>query len=68
VSRKTVTERKFMVATAVVWFMLSIVLPIINRPNVHIAGIPLLWFWVLIWVFVVPVLLTLAYYMLEVKP
>lgn len=67
-SEKVVTERKFMIAAAAVWFMLSIVLPLVNRPDVHVLGIPLLWFWVLLWVFIVPILLTIAYYVLEVRP
>lgn len=66
-SRKAFTERKFMIAAAVVWLMLSAVLPVVNRPDVHVAGIPLLWFWVLVWVFIVPILLTTAYYVLEVR-
>lgn len=67
-SGKTATERKFIAAAAVIWFMLSVILPVVNRPDVHVVGIPLLWFWVLIWVFAVPILLTIAYYVLEVRP
>ncbi|MEM3806129.1 MAG: hypothetical protein QXV08_08750 [Desulfurococcus sp.] len=66
-SRKTATEKRFMIATAVIWFMLSAMLPVVNRPDVHVLGIPLLWFWVLLWVFTVPVLLSIAYYVLEVR-
>ncbi|MEM1650300.1 MAG: hypothetical protein QXY48_05465 [Sulfolobales archaeon] len=67
-SRKTATERRFIAVAAVIWFMLSVVLPVVNRPDVHVVGIPLLWFWVLVWVFAVPILLTIAYYVLEVRP
>ncbi len=59
-------ERVFMVVVAVIWLMLSVALPLVNRPGVHVLGIPLLWFWTLLWVFVVPVVLSLAYYFLEV--
>ena len=66
--RKRKTERVFMVVAALIWVMLSAVLPLVNRPDVHVLGIPLLWFWVLMWVFVVPVVLSIAYYVLEVTP
>jgi hypothetical protein len=63
-----VAEKKFMVVTALIWLMLSAALPVVNRPDVHVLGIPLLWFWVLVWVFIVPVFLSVAYYVLEVAP
>jgi hypothetical protein len=63
-----VAEKKFMVVAALIWLMLSAVLPVVNRPDVHVLGIPLLWFWVLVWVFIVPVFLSVAYYVLEVAP
>ena len=61
------TERAFMAIVAVIWIMLSLGLVFANRPDVHVAGIPLLWFWVLLWVIVVPVVLSIAYYVLEVR-
>jgi hypothetical protein len=66
--RKRSIERKFMAIVALIWVMLSAVLPLVNRPDAHVFGIPLLWFWVLLWVFVVPVVLSVAYYVLEVAP
>jgi len=63
-----VAEKKFMVVAALIWLMLSAALPVVNRPDVHVLGIPLLWFWVLVWVFIVPVFLSVAYYVLEVAP
>lgn len=60
-------ERVFMAAAAVVWLMLTAFLPLVNNPGARVAGIPLLWFWVLVWVWVVPVLLSVAYYFLEVR-
>jgi len=65
---KRKVERMFMAIAALIWAMLSAVLPLMNRPDVHVFGIPLLWFWVLLWVFVVPVVLSIAYYVLEVAP
>ncbi|MCI4437263.1 MAG: hypothetical protein JHC33_10700 [Ignisphaera sp.] len=65
--RKRSLERKFMVGTAIIWFMLTAVLPAVNRYDIKVLGIPLLWFWVLLWVFIVPVFLSIAYYMLEVR-
>jgi hypothetical protein len=47
--------------------MLTAVLPAVNRYDIKVLGIPLLWFWVLLWVFIVPVFLSIAYYMLEVR-
>lgn len=64
--RKKKTERVFMAAAALIWIMLSVALPLVNRAEVHVFGIPILWFWVLLWVFIVPVLLSVAYYVLEV--
>jgi hypothetical protein len=66
--RRRSIERRFMAIVALIWVMLSAVLPLVNRPDVHVFGIPLLWFWVLLWVFVVPVVLSVAYYVLEVAP
>jgi len=63
-----VAEKKFMVVAALIWLMLSAALPVVNRPDVHVLGIPLLWFWVLVWVFIVPVFLSVAYYVLVVAP
>lgn len=63
---KRKAERAFIAATALVWIMLSAALPLVNRADVHVFGIPILWFWVLLWVFIVPVLLSVAYYVLEV--
>jgi hypothetical protein len=66
--RKRSIERRFIAIVALIWVMLSAILPLVNRPDVHVLGIPLLWFWVLLWVFVVPVVLSVAYYVLEVAP
>jgi len=66
--RKRRIERMFMAIAALIWVMLSAALPLVNRPDAHVLGIPLLWFWVLMWVFVVPIVLSVAYYLLEVAP
>jgi len=65
---KRKVEKMFMAIATLIWVMLSAVLPLVNRPDVYVFGIPLLWFWVLLWVFVVPVVLSIAYYVLEVAP
>ncbi len=58
-------EKIFMIITAIVWVMLSIALPLVNTASIRVFGIPLLWFWVMLWVFIVPVMLSVAYVLLE---
>ncbi len=58
-------EKIFMSITAIVWAMLSIALPLVNTASIRVFGIPLLWFWVMLWVFAVPVMLSVAYVLLE---
>jgi len=58
-------ERIFMYIAAIIWIMLSAALPFVNTASIYVFGIPLLWFWVLLWVFVVPIVLTIAYIVLE---
>jgi uncharacterized membrane protein YagU involved in acid resistance len=64
-SDKVGLERKFMIVVAVIWIMLLAVLPLVNTASVQVFGIPLLWFWVLMWVIIVPIVLSIAYIMLE---
>jgi len=54
-----------MYIAAIIWIMLSAALPFVNTASIYVFGIPLLWFWVLLWVFVVPIVLTIAYMVLE---
>jgi len=58
-------ERTFMYITAIIWIMLSIALPLVNTASIYVFDIPLLWFWVMLWVFVVPIVLSVAYVLLE---
>ena len=60
-------ERVFMAIVAIIWFMLSVGLIFVNKPGIYVAGIPLLWFWTLVWIIITALTLTVAYYVLEVK-
>jgi hypothetical protein len=46
--RKRRVERVFMDIVALVWVMPSAILPLVNRPDVHVLEIPLLWLWVML--------------------
>jgi|GEM_PF-949937 len=64
-NNKIELERRFMIVVAIIWIMLLAVLPLVNTASIQIFGIPLLWFWVLLWVIIVPIVLSIAYIMLE---
>lgn len=63
-SKSMKIERIFLIVIAVVWVIMLLPLPFLNVP-VFIGGIPLLWFWVLLWSVLISIILTIAYYMIE---
>lgn len=58
-------ERAFMWATLVIWLMLTVPIPFLNGSPVTVGGMPILWFWVLLWVIITAIVLSIAYAVVE---
>ncbi|RLG85408.1 MAG: hypothetical protein DRO39_05695 [Thermoprotei archaeon] len=58
-------ERLFMWLAALIWLMVTVPAPFLNGLPVFVAGMPILWFWMLLWVVLAAVLLTVAYFVVE---
>ena len=58
-------ERLFMWITLVIWIMLTVPIPFLNGSPVTVGGMPILWFWVLLWVVITAITLSAAYAAVE---